>query len=394
MIANLWWLKVALRFWGHILDSGYYLDATPDFLLWDWLANTKEPWVTGVVGNLTSFRFLALGLAAVGLYRMRQEKDPRMPWLFPAIAVPLFIAYFGGPTPGLRQVQPYRFIVPVIMLATVLAGEALDDLVAPVMATLREKKAAGAAIAVLLVLGLPRLARDVQYFIPPLVPTHKKALPLPPPNVSGSIELGMQRWPEPFSYRHSIDPAARELESFVKANDDGTGRWLVEWWMTGEQMAGRTNAQVLGGFREINLAHSDANFFRTHPENTPVNPEAFRHYLEDFNVTWVALVLPLPEIEERRDLLEPVQGPPGARWYRTKIAPSWFVGGGPGTVEARNDRLLVRGSAGGSLVLKYHYLETLRCRPRCTVKMVEVPYTRVGLIGVDGAPPSFEIYNP
>ncbi len=392
--ANAWWLRVAFKFWHYILDSGYYLDATPDFVLWDWLAITKEPWVTGVVANLSAFRFVALALAAIALVLWRRERDPRLVWVAVAAGVPLFVAYVGGVTPGLRQLQPYRFILPLVMLSAVLAGGALDRLASPVWAALRERGAPGLALGALLIVATPRLVRDVQYFIPELVPTHKKALPLPPPNVSGPLELGIQGWPKPYSFRHSLDDKAPLLERFVSANDDGQSRWLLEWWMSGEQLAGRTRAQVLGGFREINLAHSDANYFRVHEEGKPIDPEDFRRYLEAFNVGWVGLVLPYPSIEDRRDLLEPVVGPPGARWYRVRLAPSWFVGGGPGVVTASNDRLLVKGSVGGSLVLKYHFLETLKCRPGCTLRRVASPLSRVGFIGVDGAPTDFEIYNP
>ncbi|MCC6644384.1 MAG: hypothetical protein IT374_02290 [Polyangiaceae bacterium] len=394
VLANAWWLRVAFRFWHYILDSGYYLDARPTFLLWDWLAITKEPWVTGVVANLTSFRFVALGAGAVALVLARRARDARLVWLAVATGVPLFIAYVGGVTPLLRQVQPYRFILPLVMLAAVLAGGAIDELCGPVWQAVRERGAPGLALLASSLLGAPRLARDVQYFVPQLVPTHDKPLPLPPPNVSGPLELGLPGWPKPFDFRHTPDDKAPLLERFITAHDDGRSRWLLEWWMSGEQAAGRTRAQVLGGFREINLAHSDANFFRVHEDGKPIDPEAFRRYAEAFNVGWVGLVLPYPSVEERRDLLEPVVGPPGARWYRVRLAPSWIVGGGPGVVTAVADRITVRGSAGGSLVLKYHYLETLRCRPGCTLRRVPSPLTRVGFIGVDGAPADFEIYNP
>ncbi len=392
--ANVWWLKTAFRFWHYILDSGYYLDATPDFVLWDWLAVTKEPWVTGVLANRTGFRLLAMALGGAAVWRMWREKDSRLPWVSAALAIPLFIAYFGGITPILRQVQPYRFIQPAFMLLAVLGAEALDSFVDPVRVALRERGPTAVALVVALLVGTPRLLRDILYFVPDLVPQHKKALPLPPPNTNGPLALGVQTWPEPFVFRHANDTLFPPIAEFVRRRDDGGGRWLVEWWMTGEQLAGRTDAQILGGFREINLAHSDANFFRVHPEDKPIDPEKFRQWLETFNVTWVVFVRHWPSVEERRDLLEPVPGPPGGYFYRTKIAPNWFLPAGPGTVRASNDRIVVRGSSGGSLVLKYHYLETLRCRPGCTVRRVPIASTRVGFIGVDGAPPDFEVWNP
>ena len=70
VLANVWWLRPALKFWHYILDSGYYLDASPDFALWDWLALTKDAFVTGVIANRTGFRFLAIGLAIIGLVQL------------------------------------------------------------------------------------------------------------------------------------------------------------------------------------------------------------------------------------------------------------------------------------------------------------------------------------
>jgi hypothetical protein len=396
VLANLWWLKVALRFWHYILDSGYYLDATPDYVLWDWLALVKEPWTTGVVANRTAFRFLVVGLAAVALWVMRRRKDERWPWVWPALAVAFFIAYVGGATPLLRQVQPYRFVLPGLMMLAVLAGAALDELIAPLRALFadRAQRAAAAAFGVLALVCAPRLLRDVLYFTPDLVPRMQKALPLPPPNVNSVVELGTLRWPEPFSFRHGVDAQEPAIEAYVKQLDDGGGRFLIQWSMTGEQLAGRTDAQVLGGFLEINLAHSDANWFRVHPATEPPDPEAFRAYLERYNVKWISLVNRYPKLEARRDILEPMVSPPGGRWFRSVVGGGWLVGGGPALVRAQSDKLEVRGTQGGSMVLKYHYLETLKCSaPGCTLRRAEVPGDRVGFIGVDGAPSDFDIVN-
>jgi hypothetical protein len=304
------------------------------------------------------------------------------------VGVPFFVAYFGGVTPILRQVQPYRFVAPAVMLCAVLGGAAFDAL----LDALRELSRAHVAIvAVLAFVGAPRLVRDVLYFAPSRLPDRNKPLPLPPPNVTGAPGFGALGWQPPMNFRMTA-AAPHELATIemVKKLDDGSGRFLVEWWSTGEQLAGRTDAQILGGFREINLAHSDANFFRIQPEDAPPDPEKFRAYLEAFNVKWVVLMKPWPQLES---VLEPAPFPYG-RWFRVKKPSGWFDPPGPGSVKASNDRIEVRGSTGGSLTLRYHYLETLVCRPGCTVKKVASPHTRVGFIGVENAPTDFEIVNP
>jgi len=388
VVANVWWLRPALRFWHYILDSGYYLDASPDFALWDYLALTKDPWVTGVIANRTGFRFLAIALAAVAVIQLRRSRDDRFVLVATALAVPFFVAYVGGVTPILRQVQPYRFVAPAVMLCAVLGGAAFDALVDHLKELARAQVA---IVGVVAFVAAPRLVRDVLYFAPARLPDRNKPLPLPPPNVTGAPGFGALGWQPPMSFRMTA-AAPHELATMdmVKKLDDGSGRFLIEWWSTGEQLAGRTDAQVLGGFREINLAHSDSNFFRIQPEDAPPDPEKFRAYLEAFNVKWVALMRPWPQLES---VLEPTPLP-YARWFRVKRPSGWFIPPGPGTVKASNDRLEVRGSKGGSLTLRYHYLETLVCRPGCSVRKVDTPHTRVGFIGVDNAPPDFEIVNP
>ncbi len=47
-----------------------------------------------------------------------------------------------------------------------------------------------------------------------------------------------------------------------------------------------------------------------------------------------------------------------------------------------------------NVFVKYHYMETLECRPGCEVYRVEIPGDRVGFIGVRNAPTDFEIVNP
>ncbi len=396
IVANLWWLGPALRFWHYILDSGYYLDATPDYLLWDWLGLLKAPWTSGFIANRTGFRYLAMALGLIALVGLRRRRDARFAWAWPAVASTGFIAYVGGVTPMLRQVQPYRFLLPAVMLLAVLGGAALDELLGPLaeLARDRQRRPVAAAGLVLVLVGAPRLLRDVLYFVPDLIPRLKKPLVLPPPDVNGPIEFGTLRWPDPLSYRHAPDAHEAAISARVRQLDDGSGRFLVQWPATGEQLAGRTDAQILGGFREINLAHSDANFFRTHDELAPIDPAAFGAYLERYNVRWVLLLNRHPELEARRDLLEPTAGVPGAgRWFRTKVREGWIVGGGPGTVRAASDELEVRGTRGGSLVLKYHWLETLRCTPGCTIRRVAVDGDRVGFIGVDSAPADFDVVN-
>ncbi len=394
IVANAWWVMVAVKLWHYILDSGYYLDASPAFLLYDYLGLLKEPDIHGVIAVRSSFRFLAFGAAALGLLAWRRGGDDRFGVLASALGATLLIGYFGRWIAPLRQLQPYRFVLPAIYLAILPASAWL----ASTLKTLRLRRPA-APVAGLLVLlsfvALPRMVRDVLYFLPGWVPRPTRFLPAPPPNINSAPGFGSIWWPQPFDFRHHrLIGSDRFAIEMVRKLDDGRGRWLVEWWEHGERLAWATKAQILGGFREINLAHSDANLLRKHPDGSPPGEDGLRAYFERYNVQWVIVANPLPKLEERRDLLTPVSNLFNQRIYRTNITPSWFVGGGPGTVKAQVDKLTIVGSKGGDLVLKYHYLETLQCRPGCTLYKAPVEGDRVGFIGVRGAPPDFEIINP
>jgi len=242
---------------------------------------------------------------------------------------------------------------------------------------------------------VPRFVRDVIYFLPEAVPRHVLPLPAPPININSGAGFGTIVWPEPFDFSHGpIGSRERAIAQYVRDHDDGSGRWLVEWWALGERLAWATDAQILGGFREFNLAHSDANWFRRHPDGAGPEPQALERYLEQYNVKWVVVSSPVPELESRTDLLKLESNVYGTRFYRTRVPSSYFVDGGRGEVTASLDRIEVRGSRGGDLVLRYHYLETLQCRPDCSVYRAEALGDRVGFIGVRGAPRDFVIENP
>jgi hypothetical protein len=399
LLANLWWLRAALRFWHYVLDSAFYLDATLAYLVSDFFGLLREPSTTGVLAMRSGFRVLATASAVCALIAWRKQDDRRYRLFALGLGVLLGAAYLGGYSSVLRQVQPYRFSLPATYLACIPAGAFLVDAAGELRKIARRRLALllGAVVAIV---GMRSLARDVLYFLPELVPRHARKLPAPPPNINGAIALGTIQWPEPFDYSHQpLGDIDHALSDAVRQRDDGSGRFLVEWWMLGERFAWATNAQILGGFREINLAHSDANWFRRYDDGKPHDPKELARYLEQYNVKWVIVTNSTPALEERADLFELDANVFGTRFYRTKIRSSFIVGGGPGTVRARMDRIEVRGSAGGDLVLRYHYLETLECRPAvgsppCQLHRVPLTDDRVGFIGVSNAPADFDIVNP
>jgi hypothetical protein len=395
VLANSWWLYWSLRFWHYILDSGVLLDATPDFILYDFLGLTKEPEVTGLVGVRTSFRFTFAIAAGITLYRWRKAKDRRfVP--FAIVGGVLFVVVYMGHWFWLaRQVQPYRFLLPLMVLLIVPAAEYVESIVLHLRQAKLDRTTWG-FVALLAVVLVPRYVRDVLYFIPDLVPKMDRRHLAKFPNTNGPPELSVPRWPEPLVYRKKLKHPQpySEFANYVNQTDDGNSRWLVEFWMLGEHLAAWTDAEIIGGFGLINLAHSDANLFRRVLDGkTELTREALNEYFVQYNIKWVVISDTHPVLERQTDLLERVAVVEGAKVYRVLTPLDGYVVDGPGTVKSSLNKLEVRGTNGGNLTLRYHYHEMLKCRPNCTVKRVPANGDRVGFIGVEGAPRDFEIYN-
>ena len=394
LAANWWWLAPTVRFWHYALNSGYFLDAKPSFLLTDYLGLLKDPSVTGVIGMRAAFRYLGLGAAAACLWLWRKERDERAAPFAAALGTLLLVAYFGGLLSWTRQVQPYRLVLPAIYLAVIPAAHFLERATLTLART-RLPAAVWALFGVALFVLVPRFVRDVLYFLPAALPKAPRAMPPSPADIDGGIYFGTIRWPTPFDFRHRAGtfPDLNRMAAYVDATDDGSGRWLIESWTLGERLSWATKAQIIGGFVQINLAHSDANLFRRAPVATELSTAELRDYLERYNVKWIVIDTPQPHPERLAELAQLEASIDRSHVYRVLAPPGFVVGDAPAVVKAQLNQLQVRGSAGGSLVLRYHWLETLRCRPNCQVRRVDLPDDRVGFVGVDNAPADFEIYN-
>lgn len=390
--VNAYWLVVALRFWPHILDSSFYCQSTIVYLLTDYLGLLKEPLVTGVLGNRTGFRFIALVAAAMMLVIWRRSRDRRFLPFVVALASLLALTYLGGYFWLTRQIQPYRHVLPAMFIAVVPAA-ALAAEVARRGSLRKLPRLAYAVLAIAVLAAVPHLARDVIYFVPALVPEPKE-LPESRPHISDVLGFGSIGYPKHMEFRHQ--PTWKdfdEMAAWVERNDDGQGRMLVQWWILGEHLAWRTDAQILGGFLERNLAHSAANFFRRHPDGD-VSDEVVERYLTDYAVEYVVLTHSKPAFERKSHLWEAVAWIQPHRIYRVKKPFSYFQQN-DGHVRAEMNRLEVTGTDPQvDVVLRFHYLRTFRCTPDCRVLEEPVLNDPVGFVRVPAPHPAdFVIEN-
>lgn len=397
LAMNAYWLRNAAMHWHYVLDSAFYAQAGPRFLLCDFFDVLCSGADSGVIGTRTGFRFLYLGLAVVGLWFLRREKDPRFLPLFVGVTALYFCAYLGGAVPGLQQTQPYRQITPAALLTTLPAAAFLESFV-------RQRRLADLAVgaaALLTVLSAALFQRlivgEVLYFFPRFLPEPQKHLDGTPSPLS---PYGYLRPTEPWLPSHVhygvprdafLDGGIPAIIDFLTKHLPAHSRVLVQGATLGERIAWQGRFEVIGGFVERNVAHAHSNYFRQYANTTPDEAELAR-YLHVFAIDCV--VSARPELAMHPDVLERIGGVLGFSIYRTKEKVKRILWGG-GSLEASENRLQVRGSdPEEDLVLSYHFHEALRCKPNCEVERAPVDIDRVGMLRVPAPHPAdLLIYN-
>ncbi|MBA3545044.1 MAG: hypothetical protein H0T76_01030, partial [Nannocystis sp.] len=167
LLVNLDWLLPALAHRELIVPSAALGQATPQFLLFDYLELLVDPRRTGFVIQRTLLRALALLAGAATWWRWRKDRDPRSGAAGLALAWLVGLTYFGALVPVVQATEPYRFAVPMVLWAAVLAGPWLVTAAAGLRGL---TGAARGAVGVLLLLLGPRVYQQVLPFIPELNP--------------------------------------------------------------------------------------------------------------------------------------------------------------------------------------------------------------------------------
>ncbi len=381
------WIGPPLRLRHYIGDIDTFFNTTLSFLLFDTFDLMRDGRETGWPVR-TLLRTICFVAAAVGLWRWRKQADRRALPLGATWLVSFAFAYLAAYLWLGRQVQPYRQIGVAMLAAAIIAVVVLSEVLSP---KALKSYPRGAQIALLLaaVAIAPRFVRTVMHYIPELIPTQVVRTKL---DLETSPLVGL-REPRPFSMRHeSALPGHAAVAEWLRKNHHGRGRIVVSEWMLGEYLVVATHLPILGGIPERNVPHVDANLFRRNPFGALPKAELER-YFRDYAVGYVIVSGDHGPLDARRDLLEPMVVREGYRIYRTRAEPSYFALGSGRVVEQRLNHLKVEGASGGDVVLRFHWMETLRCRPGCQVVREPTPGDRVGFIRVPNAPPDFEIYQ-
>ncbi len=387
VLCNAYWLKVAFEFWHYILNSAFYGGTTLRFLWADFASLLLDPSSTGILGSRSGFRFLALGATLVMAVHWKRRGDDRGWPLGIGVGLLVTLAYVGGYSHVLSQVQPYRHILPAAMLAVIPAAALMAYAArARVFAGL-SPLARGVLITCLGLPAMQHLVRDVLYFFPEQLP---KVAPL----LDGSrVPITASGYPAHVAYRHlAFDPQKDLIAQYVRKHDTG-GRWLVQVGAIGEHLAWATDAEILGGFQHRNLQHAFSNLFRIKAQGI-ISSEQWATYLEQYGVQWLVVTFPRPWFDTHPEQLEYVTTVGPHRIYRSKLPVSKFARGS-GEVKAQVNRIEVRGTdPKQDIVLRYHWMEMLVCEPNCTVSREPVPNNPVGFIKIAAPHPAdFLIVN-
>ena len=227
------------------------------------------------------------------------------------------------------------------------------------------------------VLVVPRFALTVVDYRPDLVP-------------ASVVSPMLQNEPKPVATRlASANEAARAVRAWLEENHAGRGRVVIEHWVLDEYLAGATRLPLLGGIEQRNIQQGDAHLFRR-AKDGGLPTEELRQYLETYAVGWVVIGGPRIGLENQHELLEPVATVADHRIYRTRAEPSWFLRGTGRVVEQSLNCVRVEDASGDDVVLRFHWLESLACRPGCRVERYAVTGDRVGFIRIPSPPAAFE----
>lgn len=387
--ALLVWVLPALPVWHHLASSEVFLRPTPLHLLSDFFELHLSATATAPPVQ-TGLRFLCLTAAAIALWRFRRESDARYLPLLVMVASGLLIAYAGRYLWVTSTAQPYRAVVPATLAAALPAALLLSELFS------RRTLASLSPLAlVLLVIGgvllLPRVTRTFLYYFPDLRPFiyFERRLPVPEHPINRVLAAHSRKM-------ENRRPAAffPELAEWLRANHRGRGRVLVQDYETGEYLAVHSGLPVIGGFAYRPLAHADANLFRNE-RRLALSDQELRAYFERYAVGFVVLRRVHWSLENKTALLRfrRAFGDLELRVFETTIQPDYLLRGRGRVVRQALNQVVVEGAAGPEVVLRFHWLGSLRCRPGCTAEPAPVEGDRVGFIRVRRPPPRFEIYN-
>jgi len=359
-----------------VLWAGWVL-----LLTWPWLRlilrflpdkTSSAQFLQGGLAQLTAdagsrhilIRLAVLGSAAVGLWLWSREG--RRLWLPVGASIVTWLALaYGGVYLGAGDLQPYRFVIPALALGALPAAVVVAQL-------WRRSPSLGLLAVILLLLS----AMPALYSSRP----HRRQ------QADGTSRAYLSG---PSVAEHAVCETLRQL-------DLTRGRVTTNDWRLGAYLPPCSGAQVIGGpFLWVWTTYGYANAGLDDLLGRPLSgldSGELEGLLTQYNVRWA--VVNTKVYPRGYDLAEWARDSPGllalvGRHGVFEIyavtrpaAASWFFDGSGG-VKAQHNRLSIEGSSPGGVVLKYHWIESLRAEPPLPLRPSYMGDDPVPFIAVD-----------
>lgn len=359
-------------------------DVSPAQAFWD-LLEVPTPGFFAPGPARTLVRTVMLVAGVLGLSRPNARADARASLFGWAVLGGLVAAYAGDLVPARWPADPYLFLVPATLVATIPGGALLAEIPWAELVR-RGPTAARAGLVLLACLVVPRGYRTVATYVPELLP---KRVQHPPSELNLSALVGLNE-PMPDPLKHEPPPPNAADLALWLTESAGDGRVLVDDAALAGFLSVRAPVALLGPLAERGAPSSDADPSRLLPRETPsAELEAFlRRYAVSLTVASGATV----SLDADVPFLGPEEKVFGYRVRRVR-APTGLVAEGAAKVaSARIASILVRDASGPRVVLRFHYDPLLACRPGCRVERAPVTGDRAGFVSVPEPPGAFELF--
>lgn len=373
-LANWHWIHPYLAFRDWVVHVDHY--ASPGIT---GLRRRFFPVAGNVFDYLSIFNNLALaGMAAAAIHAFWKENRLKV-FFFSAWGLWLLTAgFFGKYLPGVDDVGPGRYVLSLEILFYALAGLSLERLLGP-----NRQIRQGALIFLLLsIAGVSTLWWKWTFRTQPLQTTF--------PTIQSSL---MDRLKE------SPDLGGRTLIQDRYGNEPHFLD-IIPMTITRPTLGGSNSGNFLKSRSTLFFVENAGKGDREKPRvfgrflNKMTEPE-FYAYLDLYNVTRVAAWNKSSKaIFGKFSRLKLESSEMGYNLYTVERKESWFEKGG-GELSYNYDQIVVKNPTPGPLVLKFHWIKTLRAEPDLPLQPVYLKDDPVPFISVpdtQGAA-TIRIYN-
>lgn len=362
------WLVPLFRFFHYLSNPTHALVPTSKTLLEDLLSLSRFSPGTGFLRTLL-IRNAIIFLGVYGIILWAKRKEGIKSVAFGLSALWFFsISYGSFMVEVAKNLQPYRFVLPMSFFLIIPAAEATLHLFKEVRKMLSRKLL---PLGILLtILFLPLSYHNLKAFV-----------------FSPKI-------------RARLSQDNKQLLKWIEENTSTEARLLFEDNWNREGFPVLINyfmkREIIGGpYIYTFLKHNFAEFFT---ELTPLGEEVtklfnkpledyslekLKRYFEAYNIKWVFAysetaknVFNLyPSYLEKRATIGETD------IYEVRRKPTYFIMGS-GKVKAVYNRIELRDLSRGEIIIKYHFLETFKAKPEIRIEEVKVLDDPVGFIKI------------